>query len=38
MQLNSMADWYRVGGLATLTLATIAGFATEIMHLWNVGF
>jgi hypothetical protein len=38
MQLNSISDWYRVGGLATLTLASLMGFATEIVHLWKGGF
>jgi hypothetical protein len=38
MQLESIADWYRVGGLATLTLIMLTGFATEILHLWKVGF
>ena len=38
MQPNSMMDWYRIGGLATGTLAAITGFATEILHLWKIGF
>jgi hypothetical protein len=38
MKLDDMSDWYRVGGLATLTAAALMGFATEILHLWKVGF
>ena len=36
--MNSMMDWYRVGGLTTVTLAALAGFAGEILHFWNIGF
>jgi len=38
MQPNTMADWYRIGGMVTLTLATLAGLATEIIHLYQAGF
>jgi hypothetical protein len=38
MQINIMSDWYRVGGLATVTVASLTGLATEILHLWKVGF
>ena len=38
MQLEKMSDWYRVGGLATVTFVTLMGFATEILHLWKGGF
>jgi hypothetical protein len=36
--MNRMADWYRVSGLATLTVATLAGFATEILRFCRAGF
>ena len=36
--MNGMTDWYRVGGLATWTLGSLAGIVTEIVHLWKVGF
>ena len=36
--MNRMADWYRVSGLATGTLVTLAGFATEILRFCKAGF
>jgi hypothetical protein len=38
MQVNVTADWVRVWGLATVTVAALAGFATEILHLSQAGF
>jgi len=38
MQSNGMSDWVKAGGLATLTLVTLVGLATEIIRFCQAGF